>query len=105
MSEFSARHLLVPYLFTRRRPEGGVTWYGVSAYSLEDAVALLRAYGYVIDPADAAVEIREGAALSDFERRHIAPNMGPTQLRGVWFPQHNLGDAAATLGRDRDPVT
>jgi hypothetical protein len=49
--------------------------------------------------------VRERVVLTDDERRHIGPNMGPMQLRGVWYPQHNLGDAAARSGGRRDRVT
>jgi hypothetical protein len=101
MTELSARTLLIPYLFTR--PERGVVrWYGVSAYSLDDARALLLQYGYDIDPSDSSVTIREHVVLTEQEQPHIGPNMGPMQLRGVWFPQHNLGDAAGWSGGDRD---
>ena len=104
MTELSARTLLIPYLFSR--PEGGfVRWYGVSAYSLDDARDLLLRYGYDIDPADPAVTVRERVVLTEPEQRHIGPNMGPIQLRGVWYPQHNVGDAAAGPGGRRDRVT
>lgn len=104
MTELSARTLLIPYLFAR--PQGGfVRWYGVSAYSLDDALALLRQHGYDIDLTDPAVTVRENAVLSDYEQRHLGPNMGPMQFRGVWYPQHNLGDAGAGPGGHRDQVT
>lgn len=98
ISELSARTLLVPYLFSRRE-RGVLHWYGMSGYSLDDAPTLLRAYGHDLDPADPAVTLRERPELSDFERRHLQPNMGPVQLRGVWCPKHNLGDAAPQAGR------
>ena len=104
MTDLSARKLLIPYLFSRQR--GGFTeWYGVSAYSLDDARALLRQYGYDIDLADPSMAVRERVVLTDDERRHLGPNMGPMQLCGVWYPQHNLGDAAAQSGGRRDRVT
>jgi len=104
MSDLSARKLLTPYIFSRQR-SGFVEWYGVSAYSLDDARALLRQYGYEIDPDDPAVSVRERVVLTDEEVRHIGPNMGPVQLRGVWYPRHNLGDAAAASRGHRDRVT
>ena len=91
MSDLSARTLLIPFLFTRTE---GLRrhWYGVSAFSLEDAIGLLRASGYALDPRDPAVSIREHVVLDEYEQRHIGPSMGPMQLRGVWYPRHNLGD-------------
>jgi hypothetical protein len=90
MTDLSARTLLIPYLFTRTE---GLRrhWYGVSAYSLDDALALLEASGFLVDPNDPAVSIREHVVLDDYEQRHIGPSMGPMQFRGVWYPRHNLG--------------
>jgi len=86
--------LLIPYLFTRT--EGSRRhWYGVSAFSLDDAVALLEASGFLLDPNDPAVSIREHVVLDDYEQRHIGPSMGPMQFRGVWYPRHNLGGGAS----------
>jgi len=76
-------------------------WYGVSAYSLEDAVTLLSANGYPVDPHDSAISVRENVVLDEFEQRHIGPSMGPMQFRGVWYPQRNLGDGVG-LGRHHD---
>jgi hypothetical protein len=104
MTELSARTLLIPYLFSR--PQGGVVRsYGVTAYSLGDALTLLREHGYDLDLGDPAVTVRQHVILTEDEQRHIRPNMGPVQLRGVWYPQHNLGDAAAARGGHRDRVT
>ena len=89
MTDLSARKLLVPFLFTVNHP-GRADWYGVSAYSLEDAVLLLLDAGFQIDPSDRSVTVRENVRLTEFEERHIGPNMGPMQLRGVWYPRMNL---------------
>ena len=89
MTDLSARKLLVPFLFTVN--DGGRTdWYGVSGYSLKDAVSLLSDAGFEIDPSDRSITVRENVRLTEFEERHIGPNMGPMQLRGVWFPRMNL---------------
>jgi hypothetical protein len=100
MTDLNARTLLVSYLFTRTE---GLRrhWFGVSAYSLEDAVILLRASGYALDPNDPAVSVREHVVLDDYERRHMGPSMGPMEFRGVWYPRHNLGGGIGT-GRHRD---
>ena len=89
MTDLSARKHLVPFLFTIEN-EGRSDWYGVSAYSLEDAVSLLRASGLSVDPNQPNVSVRENVRLTDFEQRHIGPNMGPMQFRGVWYPRGNL---------------
>ena len=89
MTEIAAGKLLVPFLFTIDTA-GRVEWYGASGYSLDDALALLRAAGFLIEPASPAVTIREHPRLTDFEASHIGPNMGPMQFRGVWFPRMNV---------------
>jgi len=101
MSDLSTRKLLIPYLITSQRGEF-LRWYGVSAYSLDDALRLLRQYGYDVDLTDPAVTVREHPVLTEYEQRHIAPSMGPQQLRGVWYPQHNLGDSAGSASHHRD---
>ena len=89
MTELRARKLLVPYLFTIDEA-GRLQHYGISGYSLKDALALLKAVGIAIDPSDPAVTVREHPRFTDWEARQIGPNMGPMQLRGVWYPQANL---------------
>ena len=89
MSDLAARTLLVPFLFTVGDGRG-IHWYGVSGHSLDDAVELLRAAGVSIDPTRPNVAVREHVRLTDFEERHIGPNMGPMQVRGVWFPRMNV---------------
>ena len=89
MTDLSARQLLVPFLFTVDNG-GRAEWYGVSGYSLEDALQLLRSAGFAIDPSSPSVTVREHARLTDFEARHIGPNMGPMQFRGVWYPRMNV---------------
>jgi hypothetical protein len=89
VTDLDVRKLLVPFLFTVMAGERA-TWYGVSGYSLEDALSVLRAAGFEIDVGDPAVSVREHPRLTDFEARHIGPNMGPMQFRGVWFPRMNV---------------
>jgi hypothetical protein len=89
MSELSPPDLLTHFLFSVNE-NGRTAWYGVSGYSFEDAVALLRGAGILIDPADPQVLVRERPRLTEFEQRHLGPNMGPMQFRGVWYPRLNL---------------
>jgi hypothetical protein len=94
MTELAARSHLLAFLFTV--VEGGrPSWYGVSAYTLSDALALLAERGVAIETSDASVTIEEGITFHDLERRsvlcnHLVPNMGPMQFRGVWYPRGNL---------------
>ena len=60
---------------------------GVSAYSLEDALALLAASGYDVNPSTATV--RTDVRVSDLDQFHVVPNMGTIVRRGVWYPNLN----------------
>ena len=59
---------------------------GVTAYSLEDAEALvakrLFSNGYV--PAFNQKMIN---SLDDLEQNHVLPNIGHITFRGIWFPE------------------
>jgi hypothetical protein len=65
---------------------------GVTAYSESDAFALVRAQGFDRWYADASeVRVDKGVRLSDLDPRNVAPNIGPMQFRGVWYPAANIG--------------
>jgi hypothetical protein len=56
---------------------------GVTAFSLADAVGLLRAQvGELSDP----VKVTENVDISTLDSKHVQPNIGNTTIRGVWFP-------------------
>ncbi len=81
------RHLTTYWI---EPPVGMIRQFGVSAYSLEDAVFLLREAGYEIDVNVPGTTVREGITVADLDQHHVAPNMGPMVFRGVWFPCLNL---------------
>jgi hypothetical protein len=94
VTELAARSHLLAFLFTIKA-DSRPSWYGVSAYSLIDALALLAERGVSLDPSDANVTVEEAISYQDLERRpilrnHLVPNMGPMQFRGVWYPLGNL---------------
>jgi hypothetical protein len=89
MSDLDARRLLVPFLFTIDQA-GFQKQYGVSAYSLDDALVQLRAAGIDVDLSNPGVAVRERVRLTEDELRHLGPHMGPMQFRGVWYPRGNL---------------
>lgn len=65
---------------------------GVTAYSEEDAFALIREQGFD-QWYEGAKEVRvtSGVRIDDLDRNHLIPNMGPLQFRGVWLPAANIG--------------
>ena len=71
----------------------GPRGFGVTAWSLEDAVALLKEAGYTIELDTATV--RENVQPHEIDENHVAPNAGPSVLRGVWYPCLNVGSGAS----------
>ncbi len=58
---------------------------GITAYSYEDAVRLLRERVFGGDePSIATVE--ENVDVSKLDQKHVVPNMGVVVTRGIWFP-------------------
>jgi hypothetical protein len=67
--------------------------YGVTAYSLDDARALLAKRGLVpahVEP----IEVRDRVRIQDLDQGHVVPNCGPLVFRGILYPCMNLGDEA-----------
>ncbi len=79
--------LLQRYWLTFDRPlELWFSEYGVTAYSLEDAIALLaNALGLESTPTPSIARIVN--SLDELDRGHVVPNMHPFVERGVWYPK------------------
>ncbi len=60
--------------------------YGVSAYSFDDAISLLKHKVFQKDEMPNAKKIIEGIKSEDLDQNHIIPNMGVITERGIWFP-------------------
>ena len=77
---------------------------GVTAYSEEDAFALVADQG--VDKWYAAAKeiiVTSGVAYGDLDQSNVAPNIGPMQLRGVWYPIANIGYGAPRDRRYKPP--
>ena len=79
------RHLLTAYWI--EVPDILPRHFGVSAYSLPDALSLLTAAGCDLDLSQA--KVKEGVTVADLDPDHIVPNMGVIARRGVWYPNLN----------------
>jgi hypothetical protein len=66
----------------------GLVGFGVTAFSVNDALLLLEAEGYLMPP---DVEIISNVDVSQLDAKHMIPNAGPPCFRGVWFPCLNIG--------------
>ncbi len=73
---------------------------GVTAFSEADAFALIESKGFD-EWFEGAAEIRveRGVRIRDLDQSNIASNIGPMQLRGVWYPAANVG-----IGAPRDKM-
>ena len=69
----------------------GPLGYGVTAFTLSDAITILRNLGYNL-PADlSALRVIEGIQVADLDDPHVRTNMGPIVVRGLWYPFVRLG--------------
>jgi hypothetical protein len=79
--------LLRRYRFKTREHLG----FGVTAYSVDDAKRLIddaaRSLGWDYE----VLGIVEDVDVRDLDQGDVIPNMGPPNLRGVWYPYLNLG--------------
>jgi hypothetical protein len=73
--------------------EHGPLGIGVTAWSLDDAVAIMNSEGYGRWlPADRRdLVVTEGITVAELDQRHIVPNMGPIVVRGIWYPFTRIG--------------
>ena len=65
--------------------------YGVTAFSVSDAVRMLRAAGITVPDDPTLLVVRENVSFAELDPNHVVPNMGPMVVRGVWFPCMNIG--------------
>lgn len=80
----SSNRLLRRFWFQQEAESG----YGVTAYSRDDAATLLMQAGYEIDLM--TVQVTEDVDVSSLDQNHILPNIGPSNFRGVWYPNLNI---------------
>ena len=68
---------------------------GVTAYSREDAMNLIKDCGIEQWLHGAhETKIIAGVRIDDLDQTNVVPNVGPLQLRGVWYPCMNIGIGA-----------
>ena len=59
---------------------------GITAYSLDDAVSLLRERVFSDQPLPRIAQTIVDVDVSTLNPGHVIPNMGLVTRRGVWFP-------------------
>ena len=60
---------------------------GVTAYSREDAITLLRERVFGANGPPPLIEAIENVTIAALDVNHVLPNLGNLECRGVWFPQ------------------
>jgi len=68
--------------------------FGVTAFSVEDALCILADEGVDRDLIKAIVE---NVDVRTLDQRSIIPNMGPPSFRGIWYPCLNIGGIRAEV--------
>jgi hypothetical protein len=80
---------LIRYWVEVQLPEGllQTRYFGVTAYSLDDAVSLVGASAaYTLLSPPVIVQAWPNVDVSTLDADHVLPNMLPPTSRGVWFP-------------------
>ena len=67
--------------------------FGVTAYSLDDALRIIVALGYgEFLPGDPNnIKVISGVTVADLDEPHVVANMGPIPVRGMWYPFLSVG--------------
>jgi hypothetical protein len=60
---------------------------GVTAYSYEDALHLLRERVFPASDLPEIVDFKVDVDVTRLDSNHVVPNLGLVVDRGVWFPQ------------------
>ena len=60
---------------------------GVTAWTEEDAVALMRDGPFRGKPLPRVASVTVDVDVRTLDKSHIVPNIGSPNRRGVWFPQ------------------
>jgi hypothetical protein len=60
---------------------------GVTAFSYEDALVVLRERRFKKDPLPSIRNVIEEIDVSTLDPDHVLPNIGVPIWRGIWFPR------------------
>lgn len=71
-------------------PKGPIG-FGVTAFSIEDAIQIIESAGYVLPPDRTVLRYREVTSVDDVPYRFVRERSGPIVVRGVWAPFSRVG--------------
>ena len=72
--------------------------FGVTAWTIDDAIQLIKAEGFDIPESLEQLHVQENVTFADLDPYNVVPNMGPMIMRGVWYPCCNLRNPPRYLG-------
>ena len=82
--------LLTPYWIKIPSRPNGPLGFGVTAWSLDDALAIIRVRGYTLPDDPREMQIHDNVAYGALHR-HVQQHMGPIVVRGIWYPFSQVG--------------
>jgi hypothetical protein len=86
--------VLIHYWLKPPRPHGPLG-FGVTAFSLDDAIRIIRWNGYSFPERLDGVEVRAGITFEELttldHANYITTHLGPMAARGLWYPFVRLG--------------
>lgn len=78
--------LLTPYWIELDRYTELASFVGVTAYSMDDVIFLLKEQLFRKEEMPRIKNVIENIQPKDLDQNHVVPNMGPITERGVWYP-------------------
>ncbi len=62
--------------------------FGVTGWSLDDALSIIRALDYsrYLPDDRTSMRVTEGITVAELDQPHGVANMGPIVVRGMWYP-------------------
>ena len=67
-------------------PPGVQLGCGITAWTIDDALGLLRNCVFRGRPGPSVYTVVEDVDVSTLDVGHVLPNMGAPNVRGIWFP-------------------
>ncbi len=64
----------------------GPLGYGITAFSLTDALEIIRRAGYRLPDDISTLSIQVGIQFADIPHDFVRKHMGPIVVRGLWYP-------------------
>ena len=69
----------------------GPIGFGVTARSLDDALDIIRSFGYELPDDPTALKITADVKVTDLQHDYVRQHMGPIIVRGLWYPFRHVG--------------